>query len=176
MFVRTIPIIVNCENVAVSEYFSDVSDLILNSMKYSFYLYLLLACEFDLNNNVSFEYNSDLNDIYNMRDELIIEDTGIDLICEFLCVVNDLKDGYLLSVESSDKYSNDIIIHFLNVFNEILRGILNCEILSDIDYISSDDEAFLDEINNTEHDLKYNDIIDAFNDNLSKFYDIICFH
>ena len=54
MFVRTIPLIVNCENVSVEEYLSGVSGLILDSMRYSVYPFRLLAHEFDLNNNVSF--------------------------------------------------------------------------------------------------------------------------
>ena len=171
MFVRTIPIIVDCENTSVKEYLSSVSDLILDSMKYSIYPFRLLAHEFDLNNNVSFEYNFDLNDVSGAGDELIIEDAPIDWISDFLCIVNDLDDGYLVSVESSKKYSNDMIIRFLNAFNEILRGILDCETLSDIDYISSDDLLLLDEINNTEHDLIYDDVLDAFKDNLSKYPD-----
>ena len=171
MFVRTIPIIVNCEKTSVSEYLSGVSDLILDAMKYSVYPFRLLAKEFDLNNDVAFEYNLDLNTISGVIDDLTVEDTRIDLVSDFLCVVNDLDDGYLVSVESCSKYSNDTIIRFLNAFNEILRGLLNCSILSDINYHSSDDLVLLDEINNTEHDLIYSDVLDAFEDNLSKYPD-----
>ena len=46
MFVRTIPLIVNCKNSSVKEYLSDVSGLILDSMKYSVYPFRLLAHEF----------------------------------------------------------------------------------------------------------------------------------
>ena len=169
MFVRTIPIIVDCEKTSVIEYLSDVSDLILDSMKYSVYPFRLLAHEFDLNNDVFFEYNSNLNDVFGVVKELIIDDVGTDLVSDFLCVVNNLDDGYLVNVESCSKYSNDTIIRFLNVFNEILRGLLEYDILSDINYLSNDDLILLNEINDTGHDLKYDDVLDAFNDNLSKY-------
>ncbi|WP_405290050.1 D-alanine--poly(phosphoribitol) ligase subunit DltA [Methanobrevibacter sp.] len=171
MFVRTIPIIVSCENTSVSEYLSGVSDLILDCMKYSVYPFRLLAHEFDLNNDVFFEYNFDLNDVSGVSDELIIEDRDIGLVSDFLCVVNNLDDGYIVSAESSGKHSNDTIIRFLNAFDEILRGLLDCDMLSDIDYVSADDLVLLDEINDTEHDLLYDDILDAFNYNLTQYPD-----
>ncbi|WP_296888834.1 non-ribosomal peptide synthetase [uncultured Methanobrevibacter sp.] len=168
MYIRTIPLIINCENTSVKEYLSNVSGLILDSMKYSIYPFRLLAREFNLNNNVSFEYNFDLNDVSGVGDELIIEDMGIDLVSDFLCVVNDLSDGYVVGVESCDKYSDETIIRFLNVFKNVLRGMLDKNVLSDINYTSANDLELLDSYNQTEHDLAYEDILDAFNDNLSK--------
>ncbi|WP_407432411.1 condensation domain-containing protein, partial [Methanobrevibacter sp.] len=61
MFIRTIPVLVDCENKDISDYLNDVSDLILKSMTNSIYPFRLLAREFNLNNNVVFEYNYDLN-------------------------------------------------------------------------------------------------------------------
>ena len=137
-------------------------------MKYSVYPFRLLAHEFDLNNNVSFEYNYDLNDVSGMDDELIIEDMGMGLVSDFLCVVNDLDDGYLVSVESCDEYCDDTVIRFLKAFKEILLGMLDKDVLSEINYTSMEDIKLLDSYNSTEHDLVYCDILDAFNDNLSR--------
>ena len=61
MFVRTIPVIVDCQNRSINEYLASVSDLILASMVNSIYPFRLLASEFDLTNYVGFEYNYDLN-------------------------------------------------------------------------------------------------------------------
>ncbi|WP_461463985.1 condensation domain-containing protein, partial [Methanobrevibacter sp.] len=168
MFVRTIPLIVKCENVSVEEYLSDVSGLILDSMGYSVYPFRLLASEFDLNNNVAFEYNYDLNDVSGIGDELIIEDVGVGLVSDFFCVVNDLDDGYLVSVESCDEYCDDTVIRFLRAFKEILLGMLDKDLLSEINYTSSEDIRLLDSYNSTERDLVYCDVLDAFNDNLSR--------
>ena len=173
MFVRTIPVIVDCKNVSIKDYLSNVSDLLLDSMKYSVYPFRLLANEFELNNNVSFEYNFNLNDISGFEDEIIIRDSVIDLISDILCVVNDLSDGYLVTVESSKFYSNETVIRFLNVFKEVLIQILDNEYLSDVSYICSDDLDLLDDINQNEYPLVYEDILDAFNGNLADYPDNI---
>ena len=169
MFARTVPIIIDCSNSSVNDYLINVSDLVLNSMKYSMYPYRLLANEFDLNLNSAFEYNYNLNDVSDIGDELIIENVGLDLISDFVCVVNDLDDGYLIRIDSCDKYSDELIINFLNAFKEILIQILDKEELSDIDYISSSDLKLLENYNQTDYPLEYGDILDAFNDNLGKY-------
>ncbi|WP_407432946.1 condensation domain-containing protein, partial [Methanobrevibacter sp.] len=168
MFVRTVPLIVDCKNTSVKEFLSNVSNLILDSIRYSVYPFRLLANEFNLNKNIGFEYNFDLNDVSNIiSDELIIEDKSIGLISDFLCVVNDLEDGYLVNVDSCSKYSDNLIIRFLNAFKEILIEALNKDNLSDINYVLDSDVELLDSFNETENPLDYADVLDAFNDNLS---------
>ena len=169
MFVRTIPVIADCENSSVRDYLRQVSDLILDSMRFSDYPYRLLAAEFGLNLDIAFEYNFDLNDVSDVGDELVSEDMGIDLICDFACFVNDLDDGFLVSVESSADYSSEFIKRFLNVFEEVLVQMMDVENLEDIDYVSKSDLELLDGYNQTQHDLEYADLLDAFNDNLLKY-------
>ena len=168
MFVRTIPLIIDCKNRSVKDYLLEVSDLVLDSMNYSIYPFRLLASEFDLHNDVSFEFNHDLNDISHVGNDLIIENMDFDLVADFSCCVNNLADGYFVSMESSHKYSNETIIHFLNVFKEILIQMLDNGFLSDIDYVSDEDLEILDTINQTEYSLDYEDILDAFNENLKE--------
>ena len=169
MFARTVPIIVDCSNSSIEDYLANVSDLILNSMKYSIYPYRLLANEFDLTLNGTFEYNYDLNDVSDVGNDIIIEDMEIDLISDFLCVVNDLDDGYLVRVDSCDKYSNELIIRFVNAFKEILIQIITKNELKEIVYTSNEDLKILDAVNQTEYSLDYDDILDAFNDNLTNY-------
>ncbi len=169
MFVRTIPLVINCKNTSVKEYLNYVSDLILDSMIYSVYPYRLLANEFDLNNNVCFEYNHDLNDISDVEDGINIEDIGFNLISDLLCVIYNLDDGYLIKVEHSNKFSRKTMIRFVKAYKEVLTQIFDKNELSDINYVCDEDLKLLDEINETEHKLKYNDVLDAFNDNLSRY-------
>ncbi|MBO7695980.1 MAG: AMP-binding protein, partial [Methanobrevibacter sp.] len=169
MYIHTLPIIVNCENRTVEDYLVSVSDLILDAMRYRTYPFRLLAYEFDLNNNVAFEYNYDLNDESGIGDELTIDEMSVNLVSDFLCVVNDIDDGYVISIESSEDYSDDLIIRFLKAFEDILMGMLDNIDLSDISYISSEDKDILNHLNQTEHELPYDDILDAFNDNLAKY-------
>ena len=170
MFVRTIPILVDCTNASVGDFLSGVSNLILESMGNSVYPFRLLASEFGLSNSVSFEYNYDLNDTTSVGDEIVFSD-GADSVSDLLCFVNDLDDGFLVSLNHDDIISQDTAERFVNVFKEILVQLLDKETLSDIDYISNDDVELLDSFNDTDHDLDYADVLDAFNDNLSKYPD-----
>ncbi len=166
MFIHTIPVIVDCENRSVGDYVSYASDLILKSMTYSVYPFRLLVRDFDLNNSVLFEYNHDLAD-YEIGDDMLVMDEG-DTVSEFTCVVYNLEDGFVVSVSHLDKFSQHTAEQFVKAFKEILIQILEKENLSDIDYISNEDIELLDKYNQTEYPLKYNDILDSFNDNLLK--------
>uniref|UniRef100_UPI0025EC06F2 AMP-binding protein n=1 Tax=uncultured Methanobrevibacter sp. TaxID=253161 RepID=UPI0025EC06F2 len=170
MFVRTIPILVDCTNASVDDFLSDVSNLILESMGNSVYPFRLLASEFSLSNSITFEYNYDLNDASGVGDEIVFSDEA-SCVSDLLCVVNDLDDGFLVSLNHVDIISQDTAERFVNVFKEILIQFLDKETLSDIDYTCSSDLALLDTFNDTEHDLIYNDVLDAYNVNLSRYPD-----
>ena len=170
MFVRTIPLIVDCKNTSVNEYLTGVSDLILDSMVNSVYPFRLLAHEFNIDNSVSFEYNYDLNKNLSIGDDIAFSDDAYE-VSDFYCVVNDLEDGFLVNLSHCEKYSQATIARFANAFKEILIQILSKKDLSDISYISSEDLELLDSFNSTEHSLVYDDILDAFTDNIKKYPD-----
>ena len=120
-----------------------------------------------MSNSVSFEYNYDLNDTSGVGDEIIFSDEA-DSVSDLLCVVNDLEDGFLVSLNHLDNFSQDSAERFVKVFRDVLVQFLDKEELCDIDYISNDDVLLLDSYNDTEYDLDYVDILEAFNDNLSR--------
>lgn len=170
MFAHTIPILADCSNDSIKNYLINTSDLILESMSNSIYLFRLIASDFDLKNDVNFEYNYDLNEMSDIGDELILSDET-DYVSELSCVVYDLDDGHVVNVSYFDQFSQDTIIRFVNVFKKVLIQFLEKKNLADIDYISDDDLMLLDTYNQTEHPLKHDDILDAFNENLSRFPD-----
>ncbi|MBQ2831509.1 non-ribosomal peptide synthetase [Methanobrevibacter sp.] len=167
MFVRTIPIIANCENKSINDYLTNMSDLILNSMTNSIYPFRLLAKEYNLSIDVAFEYNHDLND-FDIGNDLVASDDA-DGISDFLCVVNDLEDGFVVTVSHLDKFSQHTAKQFVKAFKEVLVQFLEKEKLEDISYISNEDIELLDSYNKTQCPLKYCDILDAFNDNLARY-------
>ena len=174
MFVRTIPVLVDCSNRNIRDYLVDVSDLLLDAMGNSFYPFRLLARDFDLSNDVTFEYNYDLNDVSGIRDDVgVVFSDDADGVSELLCVVNDLDDGFVVSLNHLDKISQDTAERFVKIFKEILIQSLDKKYLGDIDYIADNDLLVLDKINETEHELVYSDVLDAFNTNLSKHPDNI---
>ncbi|WP_407422907.1 amino acid adenylation domain-containing protein [Methanobrevibacter sp.] len=169
MFIRTIPILVDCENKSVRDFVDYMSDLTLKSMTNSSYPFRLLVREFNLNNKVLFEYNHNLND-FNIGNDMVVRDDA-DGVSEFLCVVNDLEDGFVVTISHLDKFSQDTAKQFVKVFKEILIQFLEKDELKDINYISDADIGILDTLNQTEHPLEHNDILEAFNVNLSKYPD-----
>ncbi|WP_461464005.1 AMP-binding protein, partial [Methanobrevibacter sp.] len=91
-----------------------------------------------------------------------------DLIADLTVEVVQRGNAYVLSVMYSDKYSGVFIDRFIESFKLILHGMLDANDLSEINFVSDSDIQLLDSYNCTEHDLVYCDVLDAFNDNLSR--------
>ena len=151
MFTRTVPILVDCKNDFINEYLSYFSDLALFSMLNDVYPFRMLASEFNLNNDVMFEYNLDLNDVFYLNDDIIASENITDPISDLLCVVNDLDDGYIVRIHHSDKFSRKNMINFAKAYAEILTQMLDNKMLSDIDYCNSEDMKIFPTINQSEN-------------------------
>ena len=132
MFARTIPLLIDCRDDSIESYLEYFSDLILNSMMNSDYPYRLLAEEFDLNNDVLFEYNFDLNDVSNIEDDIVVKEDIIDAFSQFFCIINDLDDGYVIHVKQTDCYSKGTGIDFAKLYSKILIQMLSRENLKEI--------------------------------------------
>ena len=172
MFVNTLPLLVNCKNQNISSFIEDMSDLVYDVMRYNYYPFRLLANKYNINSNILFQFIPEW--INGEEDKSIeINENGLisnmdDLIADFAVEVIQNADDYLLSVTYSDKYSSAFVGRFVESYNLILNEMLCADKLSDITYISSEDLAILDNYNETEHDLIYDDVLDAFNDNLMR--------
>lgn len=55
-------------------------------MTNSIYPFRLLASEFNLNNDIFFEYNADLNDTSFIGNDMICTDYALDTVGEFSCI------------------------------------------------------------------------------------------
>ena len=166
MYVRTIPIIADCKDCSVGDFASGMSDSILESMANGTYPFRLIAKEFDLTSDVLFEYNYDLVD-FDIGDD-IVERREADSVSEFMCVVNDLEDGFVVSVSHLDRFTQHTAGQFVKAFGEIFVQFLEKENLRDIIYISQEDLELLDGYNQSEHDFEDVEILEAFNGNLKR--------
>ena len=83
------------------------------------------------------------------------------------------KNRFTIRVLYSDKYSKDYVKHFVDSYKLILQDMTHKDKLSDINYTLNEDISLLDKYNQTEHEFEYDDILDAFNDNLIKYEDNI---
>ena len=178
MFVNTLPLLVDCKNQDIASFINHVSELIHGVKKHNLYPYRLLANEYDINSDIIFQYIPDwfVTDelTYTKNNFKTIISNGIvgdrnDLINPFSANVTKNGDKYTLNIMHSDKFSKELVSKFAETYKLILHDFIKVEKLSQINYINSSDIELLDNLNKTESPLEYEDIMDAFNDNLSKY-------
>ena len=170
MFVRTLPLLFNCENQKIGSFLKYNSTLINSAMKYDFYPYSQLANEYDFSSNILFQYVYNL--IYNSDESKNIssvEELEHDKVGDLSFYVYNHENYFKIRVTYSNKYSKDLIEHFVESYKSIAEEIINKKSLNEIKYTIDSDLNLLDNLNNTETELRYNNILAAFNDNLSKY-------
>ena len=170
MFVRTLPLLIDCKNQSISSFLDYSSNLINSVMKYDLYPFRLLANQYDLNSNILFQYSHNLfQTITNEEDAYAVDDLKQDMIGDLSFFIFNAADDKLgIRVLYSEKFSKEFIEHFAESYRLILNEIMDGENLSDINYVTKSDLSILNEINQTESVLKYGDVLEAFNDNLLK--------
>ena len=175
MFVNTLPLVVDCKNRSVSSFMDYVADLVYGVLGYNFYPYRLLANDFDIHSDVLFQFMPDwfMEDDGLFVTDIFYGDFGNKIVKNSKDFITDLDvhvigkgNEYILWVMYSDKYSREFVVEFVNVYKMILHDMISVDNLSDINYIDSSVLEFLDSINDTDYDLAFNDILDAFNENL----------
>ena len=174
MFVRTLPLLMDCSNQNISSFLEYSSDLVSSVMKYDMYPFRLLANEYGLSSDILFQYSHNLfyNAINKEEFGYCIDELEHDVLGDlsfFIFNVDENKMG--IRILYSDKYSKEIIKRFADSFKLVLKEMMDVTELSEINYTSSRDLILLDSYNHTEHALKYDGILEAFNDNLSMYPD-----
>ena len=173
MYVNTLPILADCKNQPVSMFLDSMSDLTYKTMQYNYYSFRLLANKYNIDSNILFQYqpdwfNSEFNtDLFNKD---LIENSS-DLISDFAADVIQKNDQYILNITYSDKYSKNTAEKFIKTFKLILSQILDVNELSEINYITEEDLKLINSYNNTDYELTHDDIMDAFNESISKYPD-----
>ena len=173
MFVNTLPLLVDCNNQDISSFMQYMSSLVYNVMKYNYYPFRLLTDEYNINSNIIFQFLPEwIKNEVESDNNIFMEETlnsQNDFITDFAVNLIQKGDSYNLNIIYSDKYSKDFVERFMETYKQILHEIICVKKLGNINYISKNDLELLDTINQTEHDLDYEDILDAFNDNLAKY-------
>ena len=165
MFVNTLPIVVNCEDKSVSSFIQEFKKNIYNVLDYNFYPYRTLAANYNVNLWTSFQYQP-----YNLDENDNVVDLNLDEMVygiEVRLIKN--YDSYSLKILYSNQFSKKTVKSFAKTYYRILSQMIRVSELRDIDYLYDEDIKLLNEYNQTEHPIAYDDILDAFNDNLSKY-------
>lgn len=180
MFVKTIPMYMNFENIKdVKTLLKNTQKLLDDQIENSIYSFVKLSEDFALNNDILFTYqgnyyyNFKVNDTKYHVEQIIRKDGKGNLTVELFKE----NDNYFANVEyRSDKYNEDSIINFLSNYEHIALEFLNKIDLKDINKVNKEQEMLLDSFN--DHDLKGYDlslsIIDMFKANVAKYPDKTC--
>ena len=166
MFVCTLPLLINCENQKVFSFLTETGNIISSTMKHDLYPFSLLAKEYDLNSSISFQY---AHNIFKDSLKQDIVELQHDTVQDLTFYIYNLEKNTLgIKVLHSNKYSRDFVKTFVKTYKAILHEMMIVDNLSEINYVDSIDLEILNNLNKTKHPLRYNDILDAFNENLSK--------
>ena len=173
MYVKNLPVIMDCSNQEVSSFLDYSSGLINSLMKYDVYPFHQLVNDFDLNSNIVFQYAPDLfynefSDKFDYKIDGLRHDTFGDMVF-YIFNIDFNKMG--IKIFHSNRFSEEFVKQFADTFKLILKEMSRVKKLSEINYIKESDLKILDDINHTEHAIGYEDILDAFNDNLLKYPD-----
>ncbi len=174
MFVRTLPLLIDCRNQDVSSFLDYSGELVNSVMKYDLYPYRLLANRYNLKSDILFQYSHDLFEdlISNEESDYKVEDLKQEPMGDLSFYIFNSEDGKLaIRILYSEKFSLKFIEDFAESYKLILREMMDANLLSEINFTSKHDLNLLDSYNQTENDLEFNDILDAFNDNLAKYPD-----
>ena len=172
MYVKSLPVLMDCKVQDMASVLSLVSERINSVMKYDLVPFRILASEFDLTAGILFQYSHAMfTDALNMEGRNIeIEPLKHDLDSELsFNVLNNGEKGLTLRILSSSRYSEEFITRFAKAYQQILRGMMTAERLKEIPYTSEEDISLLNGWNLTEVSLPYGHILEAFRDTLSKY-------
>ncbi|MBR4514792.1 MAG: amino acid adenylation domain-containing protein [Lachnospiraceae bacterium] len=172
MYVKTLPVLIDCKNRDTDTFLSETSELMNSIMKYDLVPFRTLASKYELNADILFQYAHAMYmdavnmDKLQMELEMLKHDLDADLS---VYVFENADDGLSLRIRSSARYSQDFVRHFAQVYERILRDMMRAEQLKDIHFTTEEDLERLNELNKTDADIPYVDILDAFNVNLARY-------
>ena len=169
MFVNTLPILIDCSNDSIINFIKKSKEKIYQTINYNFYPFRLLNNQYNVTNNIDFQYQPNINDEIDTNENGSLYEEDLkkrnDLISDLSFIVTDNS----ISVTSSKKYSSSTTKKMLLVYERILNEILIKDNLKDINYTLNEDIKVIDKINHTETKLKYHDILEAFNASLKQY-------
>ena len=159
MFVRTLPIALDCRNRPVRDFISESSDRIFGSISNQLCPYHRIANELGIGFGIVFNH---LSGMEQHGDAVASDAKENDIIGDLTFNLVRSGDSYILGYAHSSKYSETTVKRMASAFDRIVSGLLSCTGLSEIQYISQEDVELQEKINDTSVPLQYSDILEAF--------------
>jgi amino acid adenylation domain-containing protein len=159
MFVRTLPVAIDCRDRPVSEFVSESSERILGTIENQLCPFHRIASDLGIGFGIVFNHLTGIE----QHGDAVRGDMGEgDIIGDLTFNLIRSGDSYILSYSHSSKYSEATVGRMASAFDRIVSGLISCDRLTDIRYTSDDDISILDSINDTSAPLQYHDILEAF--------------
>ena len=133
MFVKTLPVLMDCKNQDIDSFFKYSSGLINSVMKYDLYPFRVLANEYDLNSNMLFQYSHNLfsNAVNNDFNYKVCE-LSHDPVGDLSFFIFNNGEGFTIRILHSKRYSKGFVERFAESFKLILHEIMDVNELKDI--------------------------------------------
>ncbi|MBO4568690.1 MAG: AMP-binding protein, partial [Candidatus Methanomethylophilaceae archaeon] len=154
MYVRHLPLALDCRNRPVTEYLQHVNAVISGAMGHQRCPFWRLSKELGLVYDVTFNI---LSGISGDRTAFQLDNRG-----SLSFEISMTEKGYVLEYSHTSKFSDSVVKNMAKSFDAILGGLLSCQSLSDIVYTSEADVREMDALNDTSAPLRFNDIAEAF--------------
>lgn len=126
MFVRTLPLLLDCKNQSVSSFLKNSSNKINSLMEYDFYPFHILANEYDLNSDILFQYSHDIfRHSFNDNQGYKIDELKHGLQGDLSFFIFDYGENQFgIKIKYSDKFSHDFIKRFTESYKMILQEMM----------------------------------------------------
>lgn len=179
MFVRTMPVRFSFdENADISEFLTDTQKNFHASLKYDCISFGDLVSECGINNNVSFIYQSKMFDGFSIGGHKadIIHFPVKDCASSLQVMVFRCGDRYRILVRyMRSQYTADFAEYFIRLYFRIVLGMMKKKKFSEIQFVSSETKALIDDLNKTECDWNEgNTVISLFRKQAEKTPENIC--
>lgn len=171
MFVKNIPVALNCSNQPINDYLQKCQKLLLEIRANSSFTISALKNRYNINNSIIFQYFGDfikLGDFLDKQfEELTKSDTDSDTISDLDCYLYKIEDKYILRASFSDKLSDNFAKSFAQTFNTVINQVFEKEKIADIDYCTDEEITLYNTTNKTETQLQHKNILEAFQASLN---------
>ena len=146
MLVHTLPACVNIhENAQTASYLSDVQSLLFDSLSHDLVSIVQLANTYEVNSDIIFVYQGEMLNGVEFGGSFVpyrIHKSG-DAMSKLSLDVLKREDDYTLSFEyRADLYLGETIDNFANLYINIVKGMLECEKLSELTFCTEREKAF----------------------------------
>ena len=146
MFVRTLPIALDCRDRPVEDFIKGSSDRILDSIQNQLCPYNHIANELGIGFGIVFNH---LTGVEQHGDAVGTDAKENDIIGDLTFNLIRSGDLYILGYTHSSKYSEATVKRMVSAFDSIVSGLLSCARLSEIQYVSQEDVELQNKINDT---------------------------